>query len=211
MTDPLTNVTHSWVVSAGLDRAPESIEATIDNYVRPARYAPRPLRLAPRSSCRSPAALDLAAVLPLVHTSIHTARLLRLQVHSLYWAFTTLTVVGYGDRGGVPQNEYEMAFVLLMELLGVCVTGQLCSSYRRSGTRLSSTHHPAPPATGYVIGTISQLMANFSIRDTLYQEKMELVNRCAHLPHATHERLPAGRIATSEAPLTSCHARATAL
>ena len=73
-----------------------------------------------------------------------------------------------------------MAFVLLMELLGVCVTG-------------------------YVIGTISQLMANFSIRDTLYQEKMELVNRCAHFScyaHATHERLTAC--------WTHCHLRGTA-
>ena len=50
-------------------------------------------------------------------------------------------------------------------------------------------------------------MANFSIRDTLYQEKMELVNRCALqlIPPscATHERLPSTRIATSKSPLTT--------
>ena len=141
---------------------------------------------------------------------VHTARLRWLQVHSLYWAFTTLTVVGYGDRGGVPQNEYEMAFVLLMELLGVCVTGYVIGTISQARRR-PSTLLSLPPLLTHARPTISQLMANFSIRDTLYQEKMELVNRCAHLPYPTHERLPAGRIATSEAPLTSCHARATAL
>jgi hypothetical protein len=94
---------------------------------RCASHLASPAAVLPRSLC-------YADVVPLVHT----APLLWLQVHSLYWAFTTLTVVGYGDRGGVPQNEYEMAFVLLMELLGVCVTGYVIGTISQASRRPST-------------------------------------------------------------------------
>ena len=38
---------------------------------------------------------------------------------AMYWAFTTTTTVGYGDI--LPQNIYEMWFVICMEYGGLLV------------------------------------------------------------------------------------------
>ena len=139
-----------------------------------------------------PRSLCYADVVPLVHTSIHTARLLWLQVHSLYWAFTTLTVVGYGDRGGVPQNEYEMAFVLLMELLGVCVTGYVIGTISQASRRPSTLHSPLPLLThsAYDLTAHGQLLHSGHA-----------------LPGEDGTREPVRALLTPP----SCHARATAL
>ena len=37
-------------------------------------------------------------------------------IYSLYWAVTTIVTVGYGDI--TPQNEYEIAVTILVELSG---------------------------------------------------------------------------------------------
>ena len=38
-------------------------------------------------------------------------------IQSFYWAITTMTTIGYGDRG--PQNEAEILFTIVAELIGL--------------------------------------------------------------------------------------------
>ena len=38
-------------------------------------------------------------------------------IQSFYWAITTMTTIGYGDRG--PQNEHEIVFTIVAELIGL--------------------------------------------------------------------------------------------
>jgi hypothetical protein len=42
---------------------------------------------------------------------------LRLWFDSMYWSLTTMTTIGYGDRG--PNTEYELIFVMFAEISGL--------------------------------------------------------------------------------------------
>mgnify|MGYP000906179769 CR=1 FL=1 len=44
-------------------------------------------------------------------------------IYSLYWAVSTIVTVGYGDI--TPQNEYEVAVTILIELTGSALFGYL--------------------------------------------------------------------------------------
>jgi len=68
--------------------------------------------------------------------------------NSIYWAFTTMTTVGYGDIN--PANNGERIMAILTMLLGASVFG-------------------------YVIGNVTVMMENMDMQATLYREKMDRV------------------------------------
>ncbi|CAM9557361.1 unnamed protein product, partial [Phaeothamnion confervicola] len=86
-------------------------------------------------------------------------------ITSLYWAFTTMTTVGYGDI--VPTNSLERGFAIVGMLTGASVFG-------------------------YIIGNITVIMASFDIQDALRAEKLGHVNEWIqdqNLPHALARRV----------------------
>lgn len=68
--------------------------------------------------------------------------------NSIYWAFTTMTTVGYGDIN--PANNGERIMAMFTMLLGASVFG-------------------------YVIGNVTVMMENMDMQATLYREKMDRV------------------------------------
>ena len=69
---------------------------------------------------------------------------------AMYWAFTTLTTVGYGDI--VPVNNDERMFTVVMEFVGLTVFGM-------------------------VIGTITQIAADFNVQKKLMNERTQEVDQ----------------------------------
>ena len=81
-------------------------------------------------------------------------------LYSMYWALATLTTVGYGDV--VPVNNTERGFALVALLVGALVFG-------------------------YVISSISTLVAALDRQASLSEEKMDAIKeymRCRKFPRA---------------------------
>jgi CRP-like cAMP-binding protein len=84
---------------------------------------------------------------------------------SVYWAFTTMTTVGYGDIN--VANDLERGFAIFAMLIGASVFG-------------------------YVIGNVTVMMENFDQQAALHREKMDRVKeylRDRKFPMATMKRI----------------------
>ena len=69
-------------------------------------------------------------------------------VTSIYWAFTTMTTVGYGDI--VVTNTLETGFCLVSMLIGATVFG-------------------------YIVGNVSVMMESFDLQSTARTQKLDRV------------------------------------
>ncbi|CAM9123551.1 unnamed protein product, partial [Chrysoparadoxa australica] len=68
---------------------------------------------------------------------------------SVYWAFTTMTTVGYGDVN--TSNNLERGFAVLSMIVGASVFG-------------------------YIIGNVTVIVENFNVEEAIEREKMDEVN-----------------------------------
>ncbi|KAJ1457946.1 hypothetical protein M885DRAFT_562425 [Pelagophyceae sp. CCMP2097] len=78
----------------------------------------------------------------------------RLYVVAIYWAFTTLTTVGYGDV--LPVSNLEMVLTILVQFVGTCTLG-------------------------YVMGDVALLLTREDASMRLIKERIETVN--AYMKH----------------------------
>jgi voltage-gated potassium channel len=86
-------------------------------------------------------------------------------LRSLYWCITTLATVGYGDI--VPKTNLQTVYAMVVMLLGVGVYG-------------------------YVIGNVTNLVANIDLAKTHYRENMERLAafmRYRNIPPTLQRRL----------------------
>ena len=86
-------------------------------------------------------------------------------IRGVYWAFTTLTTVGYGDV--VPTNNHQTVYAILTMIVGVGMYG-------------------------YIIGNVAHLLANIDVARAPFRQKMENVNaflRYRHLPTSLQDKI----------------------
>ncbi|OQY35634.1 MAG: hypothetical protein B6241_00130 [Spirochaetaceae bacterium 4572_59] len=79
---------------------------------------------------------------------------------AFYWTVTTLTTIGYGDITPDQTNNAQIMFIVVIELIGAGMYG-------------------------FIIGNISNIIANIDIAKSQYQEKMEKVStfmKYKHIP-----------------------------
>ncbi|CAM9173045.1 unnamed protein product, partial [Discosporangium mesarthrocarpum] len=72
---------------------------------------------------------------------------------SMYWAFTTMTTVGYGDIN--TSNDLERGFAIVGMIIGASVFG-------------------------YIIGNVTVIMEHFNVEDAIEKEKMDQIKDWLH-------------------------------
>lgn len=60
----------------------------------------------------------------------------RLYIDAMYWSLTTMTTIGYGDRG--PKTGSEITFVLFAEVFGLCVFALLLDQISKLGAAVGA-------------------------------------------------------------------------
>ena len=84
---------------------------------------------------------------------------------SLYWSFTTLTTVGYGDVNAVSENEMILALIWMMFGVGTY---------------------------SFIIGTFTSVLQNYDARQNIIDERtkrMDLYSKEYKLPSSLHGKL----------------------
>jgi hypothetical protein len=63
--------------------------------------------------------LSWRAVYSTSNTAVHDMSDFSQYIQALYWSLTTMTTIGYGDRG--PQTEQEIVFACVAEIVGLAI------------------------------------------------------------------------------------------
>ncbi len=88
-------------------------------------------------------------------------------LQAFYWTITTLTTIGYGDISPDLQNRIQVVFTIITQLLGAGMYG-------------------------FIIGNISNLLANMDLAKTAHKEKVERINtflKYKNIPPALQRRV----------------------
>lgn len=119
---------------------------------------------------------------PVRKVCVPCMRPMRLYIDAVYWSLTTMTTIGYGDRG--PSTEAEILFVLFAEIFGLCVFALLLTQINTVGEVLSERENKVNDEKNGVV----QFLKNQDVPPTLIDEAVRFMNfRATSLSgHAFH-------------------------
>jgi len=95
---------------------------------------------------------------------------MRLYIDSVYWSLTTMTTIGYGDRG--PSTEEEILFVLFAEIFGLCVFALLLTQINTLGDVLGERENKKNEEKNGVV----QFLKNQDVPDALVHDTVRFMN-----------------------------------
>ena len=108
--------------------------------------------------------------LPVRKVCIPCMRPMRLYIDSVYWSLTTMTTIGYGDRG--PSTEEEILFVLFAEIFGLCVFALLLTQINTLGDVLGERENKKNEEKNGVV----QFLKNQDVPDALVHDTVRFMN-----------------------------------
>jgi hypothetical protein len=119
---------------------------------------------------------------PVRKICIPCMRPMRLYIDAVYWSLTTMTTIGYGDRG--PTTEEEILFVLFAEIFGLCVFALLLTQINTVGEVLGERENKVNDEKNGVV----QFLKNQDVPPRLIDEAVRFMNfRATSLSgHAFH-------------------------
>ena len=95
---------------------------------------------------------------------------MRSYIDSLYWSLTTMTTIGYGDRG--PATEDEILFVLFAEVFGLCIFALLLTQINTLGEVVGETEAKRNDEKNGVV----QFLKNQHLSNALVEETVRFLN-----------------------------------
>lgn len=94
----------------------------------------------------------------------------RLYVDAMYWSLTTMTTIGYGDRG--PKTGSEIMFVLFAEVFGLCVFALLLDQISKLGAAVGAEDQERAESKNVVV----QFMISRGIPKPLIDDCVRFLN-----------------------------------
>jgi hypothetical protein len=94
----------------------------------------------------------------------------RLYVDAIYWSLTTMTTIGYGDRG--PVTEDEIVFVIFAEVFGLCIFALLLTQINTLGEVVGETEAKKNDEKNGVV----QFLKNQHLSEGLVEEAVRFLN-----------------------------------
>ena len=93
-----------------------------------------------------------------------------LWIDSMYWSLTTMTTIGYGDRG--PQTQYEIVFVLFAEIFGLGFFAILLTQINTINDVLDETQQALNAQKDGVV----QFLKHHEMDDAIVEETVRYLN-----------------------------------
>jgi len=94
----------------------------------------------------------------------------RSYIDAIYWSLTTMTTIGYGDRG--PATEDEILFVLFAEVFGLCIFALLLTQINTLGEVVGETEAKRNDEKNGVV----QFLKNQHLSNALVEETVRFLN-----------------------------------
>jgi len=96
---------------------------------------------------------------------------------ALYFISTTATTVGYGDFGGT--TVYEMAYLILVEFLGICIFSVISGQYS-SLIRVPTIHEIVSDRTNDIIDylqSVDRAQRQESLNPKIYDNTVDFIKK----------------------------------